>query len=152
MNSARQRDRRLATLERLHEAELEQARVERTRLDAAVESQVKAVSDIERELASTTSLMREQVADGAGVPADLLRLTCDYARWQARTLAGQQALLVKARTSAEEGRQHVLRRFERLATIERLRVRAARENEIERARAEQKALDDQALLRPGAAV
>ena len=139
--------RKLDTLLRLQQLELERARVERAAIDAAVEKQRKKVADARTELERVLDLARGSVTATTGVAAETLRIAHDYAKWQGRVLAEEESALKNAEALAEAARAQVTRRFERLSALERLRERRAREAALDLSRREQKSLDDQALLR-----
>ena len=145
--TARKRDRRLATLQRLRELELDQARVERASIDAATDRHRRRFALMQLELQATQALERSKVTAEAGVCADLLRHARNYARWQAREIGEQEAVVKASERRSDEARLEVARRFERLAVIKRLRERGAREAALEETRAEYKNLDNQALVR-----
>ncbi|HEY4211208.1 MAG TPA: hypothetical protein VGM84_06990 [Steroidobacteraceae bacterium] len=145
--TGRTRDSRLATLQRLRELELEEARVERVRVEARAEADRQRLHEMQQALNSTRDLERSRVTAVTGVSAATLRAARDYARWQAQEIVvGERALRVSERLS-ELARSEVGRRFERVAVIERLRERGSRESSIEGGRLEQRSLDDQALTR-----
>jgi flagellar export protein FliJ len=146
----RRRDDRLATLARLRELELEQARVERAAIDLSVERQRKRLAMTREELERVDRLAREQTTQKDGVSAATLQYLRDYTRWQQQTLREEQGALTTAERLAEEARKDVARRHGRLAAIERLRERRTREHSLEELRVQQKTLDDQALARPRA--
>lgn len=130
----------LATVQRLDELELEQARAAKTKADAVVEQQSRTVGALQARVEQARRLAESQMTSGAGVGA--MRQLADYANWQARALQRWEAELSKARDAAEQARAHLMRCFERLSVIERLRERRMRELELERARMEQNTLDD----------
>src|SRR6185437_14896751 len=125
MSSARRREQRLATLWRLRQLELEQARIERAGLEAVADRQRRRVAQMRREVDETRELERVRVTAETGVTADLLRGARAYAAWQIRGVVEQEAALRASERVAEQSRLEVGRRFERLEVIQRLRDRNA---------------------------
>jgi len=146
-SSANRRADRFATLARLHELQLEHARVERAAIDKEVERQSAHVRELETELDNSRAIAQRLVAHASGISVDSLRQLHEYMRWQVGTLAAQQSVLERARALAEDARLHVVRRFERLAAIERMRDRHAKDAATLLGQRDQKALDDQAPVR-----
>jgi flagellar export protein FliJ len=145
--TAKTRDRRLASLERLHELELEQARIERAEVDAAADRQRSRVAALEREVEEMHEMERARIASQSGVSVEFLRGTRAYARWQHQEIGKERGALKSAEQLAEQARLKVTQRFERLEVIGRLRARGARDAAMEQGRSEQKTLDDLALVR-----
>ncbi len=144
---ARRRDHRLQTLQRWRELELEQARVERARIDEEAERRRSRIAQLRRDADETLELQQRRIVADAGVSAHFLSLARTFARWQVMQIGEQQTALHLSEQMAEQARLEVGRRYERVAAIERLRERGAREAAMESNRAEQKNLDDQALVR-----
>ena len=138
---------RFSVLTRLHELQLEEARVQRTALDAAVERQRQRVERIESDIADSHALSRELVTKTGDVSVDVLKQLHVYVRWQAGALAAQRAVLTRDEALAEEARLQVVQRFERLAAIKRFRERQTTVAALEQTRSAQHALDDQAPVR-----
>jgi flagellar export protein FliJ len=134
-------------LVRLHELQLEQARIERAALDAAVEHQRVKVEALQREVASAQALAESLVTSASGVAPDALRHMRNYVGWQNTLLAEQQLVLQRSSALAEQARANVRRRFERLSAMERACDRQARAAARERVRSQQRALDEQGSLR-----
>jgi flagellar export protein FliJ len=147
--SATEKDKahKLRTLVRLHELQLEQARVEHAAIEAEVERQRARVQALEITLANSHTRAQEMVSQHAGVCAEELKRLHDYAKWHAETLSEQRAVLERSRGLAEEARAQVIRRFERLSVMERLSDQQARDAALSLTRREQKRLDEQAPVR-----
>jgi hypothetical protein len=143
---------RFQTLVRLHELQLEQARVERAALDVAVERQRVTVGRLRSELDDSRALAQQMVTRADGVAVNSLRQLQDYARWQAAALAEQERALERSRALAEDARLEVERRFERLSVIERARDRQMQLDATHAARREQQNLDAEVPTRAAAAV
>jgi|GEM_PF-1905404 len=139
--------RSLKTLQRLRKLELQQAQVERAAIDARVKQHEERVSTLHGEVGQTRALAHTQVTRAEGVSADTLRALRDYAAWQGQVLHAQEHELHAAQGVAHQAHENMKQRFEQLSIVERLRERRERDAAQERARKEQRRLDDQALLR-----
>jgi hypothetical protein len=148
-SSEKARDRRLATLGRLRELQLEEARVVHAAKQADVDRQRERVSEIQGHLDRSQARARELVE--LGVAAAMLIHLHEYESWQASALAEEQMTLRKFQELEEEARAQVARRFEALSCIGRVRARLAREAALSRGRREYKTLDEQAPIRWAAA-
>lgn len=148
MSSASDRQaRRFSVLVRLHELQLEEARVHRATLEAAAERQRQRVKKIESDIADSHAYARQLAAKGGSVSFEIMKQLHVYLRWQANALAEQQAVLKRDETLAEDARLDVVRRFERLAAIKRFRERQVAVATLEQSRRAQHDLDDQAPVR-----
>lgn len=130
----------LATVQRLDELGLEQARVAKSKADAVVEQHSRTVGAFQDRVEQARKVTQSHMTSGVAV--GVMRQLADYAHWQSRALQECQGQLRKAQDSAEQARAHLMRCFERLSVIERLHERRMRELKVERARMEQKVLDD----------
>jgi len=144
--SARQA-RRFSVLVRLHELQLEEARVHRATLDAAADRQRQRVTKIEADIADSHAHARQLTAKGGAVSLEILNQLHVYLRWQATALAEQRAVQARDEALAEEARLEVVKRFERLAAIKRFRERQTAVATLEQSRRAQHDLDDQAPVR-----
>jgi len=141
----KERDRRLATLTRLRELQLEEARVAHALKQAEVDRQRERVREIQSHIEQSQARGRQLVESGVAV-AMLIHLQ-EYEAWQANALTEEQASLAKLQELEEEARAQVARRFEALSCIGRVRERHAREAALSRGRREYKSLDEQAPIR-----
>jgi flagellar biosynthesis chaperone FliJ len=138
---------RFSVLTRLHELQLEEARIERIARDAAVERQRRCVEQIESAIADSHARSRDLAMKTGGLSVEALRQLHIYMRWQAGALAEQRVVLDRDETLAEEARLLVVQRFERLAAIERFRERQTTAAALEQTRSAQHDLDDRAPVR-----
>jgi len=141
---------KLATVARLFELQLEQARVARAAAEEAADRQREKARQIQSRIDEAHGLARDQMRGERGVSADELRRSSVYARWQLHVLAEQEQRVKHAEEKAEQALAEVTRRFQALSAIEDLRARRAEYAALEAARTEQKKLDDHALVRAGA--
>jgi flagellar basal-body rod modification protein FlgD len=139
---ARLRERQIHTLERLHELELAQARVEHRALEHALSQQQHEIGQLRQQIALACAQEQALMLRPSGASPAALWSMRNYALWQLGVLAQQQARLEQTQRVAEEARARVLSRYERLAVIRRLRARLAKEAEAKRARRELRLLDD----------
>jgi flagellar export protein FliJ len=138
------RDRRLRTVQRLRELELETARTERARLDSAAEEQRRQLEQLQEGARDTTRIAAD--LSNQGVAADTLRQVRYYAAWQNQCISRQETELETARNRAEAARQTVIRRLERLRIVERLRERVARVATEAHVHMQYVLLDDQGIV------
>jgi flagellar biosynthesis chaperone FliJ len=141
---------RLATVARLFDLQLEQARVDRVTADEHAEHQREIAKQIQSRIDDVHGLAHRGMQSAGGVTADELRRSGTYAKWQMHALTGQQRRVRDAADAAERALAEVTRRYQALSAIEQLSERRTREAAVEAARTQQKSLDDQALLRAGA--
>ena len=138
------RDDKLRTVQRLRELELENARAERAQLDAASEEQRARLEQLNERARDTTRF--EADVSNQGVAADTLRQVRHYAAWQYRCIGEQELEWESARDRAEEAREAVIQRLERLRVIERLRERVARVAQQARIHTQYVVEDDQGIV------
>jgi flagellar biosynthesis chaperone FliJ len=138
---------KLAIVSRLYELQLEQARVDRAAADEYAERQRELAKQIQSRIDEAYCLALDRMRRTSGVLADELRQTGSYTSWQTRTLAEQQKRVREAEQAAEDAIAEVTRRYQALSAIEQLRERRAQDAAVEAARADQKVLDEHALLR-----
>lgn len=144
--STRGGDRRLHALERFQELELEQVRVERTRLDEEAEEQRQRITAHQGRLDAARSLEVDLITSAAGTSVDVLRHTRLYLQAEAQDILQQQQVLRKAEAAAESARLSVIRNFERLSATRRLRERRAEDSSTRLLRAQYKSFDDLAIV------
>lgn len=138
---------KLAIVARLYELQLEQARVDRAAADEYAERQRELAKQIQGRIDEAYGLALKRMRSANGALADELRQTGSYAKWQMRTLTEQQERVREAEQVAEKALTEVTRRYQALSAIEQLRERRAQDAAVEAARADQKVLDEHALLR-----
>lgn len=138
--------RRLRSLERLYELELEHARVEWAALDRALQEQSARLSQLQQEIGRTQLAESALVTRAEGASPEVLRQIRTYMLWQNKLYSEQQVKVAQTRTASDDARANVVSRFERLRVIGRLRARRAREEFTHRLRAELKRMDDRAIL------
>jgi flagellar export protein FliJ len=146
MSSADRPGDRLHAVERLQQIELDQARVERTRLQKAVAEQRRRMTDLQARLDASRTLEVTLITSSAGVSADALRQSRLYLRAQALELLQQQEVLAKAESAADNARMSVVGSFERLSATRRLRERRAAEICAQQLRARFREFDDMAIV------
>jgi len=146
MSSAEQPGDRLHAVQRLQEIELDQAQVERTRLQKAAEEQRRKLTDVEAHLQECRTLEVSLMTGAAGVPVESLRQIRAYLRVQAQELVQQQEILSKAEAAADDAVRSVVGNFQRLSATRRLRERRQAEASVQLLRARYKKLDDMAIV------
>jgi flagellar biosynthesis chaperone FliJ len=148
MNSDRkQSGASLQTVARFYELQLEEARVQRAVADKETARQRRFAEQIQQRIDEAQGLARERMQSEHGVSADALRQAGAYEKWESRSLAEQQERVNEAEAASGKARAEVTRRYQALSAIEQLQERRARDAAMEAARAEQKTLDEHALLR-----
>jgi flagellar export protein FliJ len=135
----------LGSVERWRALELEDARLQQAAADKALSEQQRLREEIRARLEDSRNF--EQAASTHGVSAEALRHAHAYSEWQARQLERQHQQVAEAERVVDQARAEVVSRLQALRVIERLRERRARDAAIEAIRAEQKSLDEHALLR-----
>jgi flagellar export protein FliJ len=141
---------RLATVVRLHELELEDARVQLATAAAKLEEQKRRCAEIQQRIDQSAALAQEHVHSEGGVSAETLRQVGSYTKWQRQLLAEQQLRVQEATIAVDQARAEVTQRFRKLSAIERLRERRARSAILGAERSAQKKLDEHALVRAAA--
>jgi flagellar export protein FliJ len=137
---------KLGALERLTDLEVEQARIQHTALENAADEQRKRVAEVRAGIAQTRDFEQNLLMREDAVSVESLRHVQSFLQWRAQELVEQQANLTQAEDLASNARATVIRRFERLLAICRLRERRVQAAALDLARAEQKQLDDRAII------
>jgi flagellar export protein FliJ len=125
--------------------ELEDARLAHAAADKALNEQQRVYDEIHSRMEDSREFERQ--ASSHGVSAEALRHARAYTQWETRQLEQQREHVVAAERAVTEARAEVVSRFQAVRVIDRLRERRARDAAIEATRAEQKLLDEHALLR-----
>jgi flagellar export protein FliJ len=147
MNSARQRDGKLAVVTRWYELQLEEARVGHVTAEERAERERERAKHIEQRIEHAHSLSLQHIQSERGVSADALRQLGTYTQFQAKTLTEQQARVQEAEKAVDDARDEVTRRYQAVFAMEQLRERRKRDATLEAVRGQQKSIDEHALLR-----
>jgi flagellar biosynthesis chaperone FliJ len=137
----------LSTVARLYELQLEHARADRTVADERAEEQRELAKEIQGRVDQAHSLAHARMRSEHGVPADTLRLSSAYAKWQTKTLEEQRERVREAERALEAAQAEVIRRYQALFAIEQLQERRESEATLEASRKHQTTMDEHALVR-----
>lgn len=147
MSHEKQRPDRLQAVERWQSSELDEARIEMARLNAAAANRQAAVERIEADIESFHSLVREQASGSTPLQAETLLRMSTFNDYQRQQLQSARESHQQARLQADEAQRTVLQRFEQLSVVQRLLERRQALAGKEQQRTLQKQLDEGALSR-----
>lgn len=140
--------RQLHTLERLRTMELEDAKNRYSALAAIAAEKQSVMERVQREVSEAQDQVRDSLAAGS-LSVDALRRQAAFAELLGQRLSKAETERGESQAKASEAREVVLRRFEQLSTIERLRERREVERSRHASRQVQQQLDELALTRCG---
>lgn len=135
----------LASVARWRGLELENARLEHAAAERALREQQRLLGEIDARLEDSRKF--ESTASSAGVSAAALRHARAYSQWQTRELEQQRTRVADAERVVTQARAEIVSRFQEVRVIDRLRERRTDDAALEAIRAQQKSLDEHALLR-----
>jgi hypothetical protein len=147
MTGQKQHPDRLEAVERWHSSELDDARVQMARLDAAAAEKRRAVERIQADIENFHSLVREQASGAAPLHAETLLRMSAFNNFQQRQLQSAQDSHRQAMRQADDAQRVVLQLFEQLSVVQRLLERRQELAGKEALRLLQKQLDEGALSR-----
>jgi flagellar biosynthesis chaperone FliJ len=139
--------RRLATVARLYDLQLEEARAELVLAQRRASERKQVAAEIQSRVEDANQLASAQLERSSGVSADLLRQARSYSRSQESALNEQQERVRQAEDAATSAVAEVTRRYQALSAVERLLERRRQDAALDAEQAAQKSLDDHALVR-----
>ncbi|HEU4652732.1 MAG TPA: flagellar FliJ family protein [Steroidobacteraceae bacterium] len=147
MSQRSERERaRLEAVERWHSMQLEEAQATHSELSKVASSKQEALDELAQMLDSAQVRAREQLQRGTLCLDELMRHS-EFVAHQSVEIVNAQAEVESAEKAAEEAQGIVRERFQRVSVLEKLLERKAAEDLRLALQAEQKRLDDDALLR-----
>lgn len=140
-------DTKLASLEKWRTSELDVAQVAHARKQATAAERERVVTGVQEVVIESQELARAQLAANRIISVDSLTRLRHYTTVQLSELEQAQTQLIASRRDVAKAHAVILKKFEDLTVIERLRKRRAAQADKEMLRREQRALDEQALMR-----
>ena len=139
--------RQLEALRRWRSLELERAQSRWQQSAQAVDDRQRRLEDLSATIEQTQALARDLRIAQARLSVDALQRLATLAVHQARELEQAQQRLAQSRAELQHAQDVVLQRFEELAVVERLAARRAQEAGRLELQAQQKKLDEHAMVR-----
>jgi hypothetical protein len=137
----------LSAVERWKSSELEDAKLEMTRLNSVKADKQAAMERIEGDIESLQALARQQTAELSPLDAQALLRLNEFNAHQQQQLRMARDSHEQAARQADDAQSNVLRLFENLSVVQRLLERRQELSNLEQQRLAQKQLDEGALTR-----